>query len=219
MNSDTILYLTRHGQTMLNATKRVQGWADAPLTPEGRTGITYLSKGLKEIPFSTAYSSDSGRAQETTRLILEEHLTIAHHIDPRIREWNFGSFEGELEANWMQLMAQHAGFQQATDMMTKMPSYEQIANAIFELDERGWAEPYKVIEKRIFAGMTDIAETENGHVLVVAHGLTIAHFLSLVSGQPIYPQLENGSVSKVRYRNGQFDVLSVNDMTYLEQGK
>lgn len=220
MKNETILYITRHGQTMLNATERVQGWSDAPLTPEGREGITFLGKGLQNVPFVTAYSSDSGRAQETTRLILAEHATkIAHHIDPRIREWSFGSFEGELEATWFQLMAERGGFKSAAELMAEPLSYVQIAEAIVDLDERGWAEPYEVIEKRILDGMTTIAQAGSGDVLVVAHGLTIAHFLSLVSGQAIFPTLQNGSVSKVRYCDGQFDVLSINDMSYLENGK
>ncbi|WP_314067625.1 histidine phosphatase family protein [uncultured Vagococcus sp.] len=219
MTSETVLYITRHGQTMLNATERVQGWSDAPLTPEGRQGIRSLSKGLKEIPFTVAYSSDSGRAQETTRLILEKQPQgIHHYTDPRIREWSFGSFEGELESTWFQLMAERSGFKNAKELLALPLSYEEIAGAILDLDERNWAEPYEVIKERILTGMTAIAEKEAGEVLVVAHGLTIAHFLSLVSGEVVFPKLQNGSVSKVRYSAGKFDVISINDMSYLEQG-
>lgn len=220
MTAETILYITRHGQTMLNASGRVQGWADTPLTPEGREGITYLGKGLREVAFSASYSSDSGRAQETARLILDKQKkTVQHQLDPRIREWSFGSFEGELESTWFQLMAERSGFKTSEELLALPLSYEQIAEAIVDLDEREWAEPYEVIEERILAGMTNIGEKESGEVLVVAHGLTIAHFLSLVSGKNISPELHNGSVSKVRYSDGTFEVLSVNDMSYLENGK
>lgn len=219
MRSEVILYLTRHGQTMLNATQRVQGWADTPLTPEGRQGIISLGKGLREIPFTMAVSSDSGRAQETAQLILKEQPNQIEHLsDSRIREWSFGSFEGELESTWFQLMAEHHGFQTAEELLALPLSYEQIAGTIVALDERSWAEPYEVIEKRILDGMTTIAQQTTGEVLVVSHGLTIAHFLSLISDDAIFPSLQNGSVSKVHYVDGKFTVLSVNDLSYLELG-
>lgn len=61
----TTLYIVRHGKTMFNTIERVQGWCDTPLTKQGQEGIHYLGKGLKDVDFSFAYSSDSGRAIET----------------------------------------------------------------------------------------------------------------------------------------------------------
>ena len=69
----TTLYIVRHGKTMFNTIERVQGWCDTPLTKQGQEGIHYLGKGLKDVDFSLAYSSDSGRAIETARIILSEH--------------------------------------------------------------------------------------------------------------------------------------------------
>ncbi len=58
---------------MFNTIERVQGWCDTPLTKQGQEGIHYLGRGLKDVDFSFAYSSDSGRAIETARIILREH--------------------------------------------------------------------------------------------------------------------------------------------------
>ena len=35
------LYLTRHGNTMLNNTGRMQGWCDSPLTQDGAAAVSY----------------------------------------------------------------------------------------------------------------------------------------------------------------------------------
>ena len=60
---DTMIYVVRHGKTMLNEAKRAQGWADAPLTDEGVKVTKKLAHGFKKrgIEFDYAYSSDIGQ--------------------------------------------------------------------------------------------------------------------------------------------------------------
>ena len=99
--AETNLYIVRHGKTMFNTLARVQGWCDTPLTQSGRDGIHYVGLGLQDTKFEEAYSSDSGRAIETMRILLSEHpdgKDIPYHVDPRIREWCFGSLEGGFDA-------------------------------------------------------------------------------------------------------------------------
>lgn len=86
---------------MLNTCDRVQGWTDSPLTEPGVTVARQLGKGLKGVPFEAAYSSDSGRAIETTNLVLEEsgQKDVKLTTDKDLREWNFGKYEGDLNAN------------------------------------------------------------------------------------------------------------------------
>ena len=73
-DNEVVLYIVRHGKTMLNTTDRVQGWSDAVLTPAGIEVAEYLGAGLKEkkIKFSAAYSSDSGRSIQTADIVLEK---------------------------------------------------------------------------------------------------------------------------------------------------
>src|SRR5665647_3290263 len=33
------LYLVRHGETVYNVERRLQGWCDSPLTPDGAAGV------------------------------------------------------------------------------------------------------------------------------------------------------------------------------------
>ncbi|MBO0460452.1 histidine phosphatase family protein [Enterococcus sp. DIV1298c] len=225
--SETTLYIVRHGKTMFNTIERVQGWCDTPLTKQGQEGIHFLGKGLKDIDFSYAYSSDSGRAIETARIILGEHnkgKEIPYFIDKRIREWCFGSLEGGYDMEMWGVIPRVLNFQTYDEMFTTDVTFEQIANAIYETDTAGWAQPYAELKERVWSGFEDIAhqceKNNGGNVLVVSHGLTIAFLLSLIDpSQPVRAGLLNGSVTKVTYKNGRFSIESVNDTSYIEQGK
>lgn len=74
------VYLVRHGKTMFNTSRRVQGWSDTPLTNEGIEVAEFLGRGLREIPFDAVYTSDRGRTIETAGIVLREsnqaHLEI-----------------------------------------------------------------------------------------------------------------------------------------------
>lgn len=148
--TETTLYIVRHGKTMFNTIERVQGWCDTPLTREGKEGIRHLGRGLKEIEFAFAHSSDSGRAIETARTILGEHLKgkeIPYSIDPRIREWCFGSLEGGYDKEMWGVIPRVLNFQTPDEMFTTDVTFEQIANAVYDLDTAGWAETYQTLKR------------------------------------------------------------------------
>jgi len=65
------LYITRHGTTEWNLEKRLQGWADSPLTEDGRNRAIKLGNSLKDIDFDMIYTSPQERALNTAKLIRE----------------------------------------------------------------------------------------------------------------------------------------------------
>lgn len=220
------LYLTRHGKTMFNTLDKVQGWSDTPLTTTGASVVSHLGKGLKTTPFVAAYSSDSGRAIETAKIILNENQDskIKHHTDKRIREWNFGSFEGSLNSELTELILKDKGCKTPEELLKTHPTFKDFSDVIYELDTANWAETYETLTQRIHSGFTDIAKkhacAKGGNLLVVSHGLTIANFLNLIDPTiPVYTSISNASVSKVEYQNGTFTIKTINDTSYIEQGK
>ncbi len=91
------IYLTRHGQTMLNALGRAQGWADSPLTAQGREQAESLGRGLADagIEFESAYSADMVRHFETASFALTAMGSpLAPERDAGLREISFGAYEG-----------------------------------------------------------------------------------------------------------------------------
>ncbi|OFI49200.1 phosphoglycerate mutase [Floricoccus tropicus] len=220
------IYLVRHGKTMFNTIGRAQGWSDTPLTKEGQLGITELGLGFKinNIRFDRAYSSDSGRTLQTMNLILEnsDNEGIAYTMDPRIREWCFGSmdgaYDGELFGGVLPRTEAFGG--REIDSLT----YEDIANGIMEVDTAGWAESWDVLSNRIITGFTELAQEaedfESEEIVVVSHGMTIATFIHLIDpDQPRIQLLDNGSVTELEYKNGQFDILKIGDMSYRREGR
>ena len=87
------LFLVRHGETMFNAKRIIQGWCDSPLTDTGRAQASrvggYFAR--KGITFDHAYASPSGRTRETIECI----TSMPYTPDDRLRELFFGAYEGE----------------------------------------------------------------------------------------------------------------------------
>ena len=54
---DTIIYLTRHGQTLWNIEKRLQGRGNSPLTEQGIERAKELRDRIKYIHIDIKYSS------------------------------------------------------------------------------------------------------------------------------------------------------------------
>lgn len=87
------LILIRHGETLWNTERRMQGQLDSPLTERGVWQACRLGERLQALPFTTLYSSDLPRARLTAQRIAD---VTGHQIidDLRLRERHFGQFEG-----------------------------------------------------------------------------------------------------------------------------
>lgn len=223
----TELYIVRHGKTMFNTVQRVQGWCDTPLTKTGVEGIRHLGAGLKDIDFKEAYSSDSGRAIETARLILSEHTNgpqIPFRVDKRIREWCFGSLEGGYDAEMWGVVPRVLNFSNYDEMIDKETTFKEICQAIYDADTANWAETYDELSYRVHTGFEDIAhhveKDGGGKALVVSHGLTIAFLLNLINEESnVRMDLANGSVTRLIYENGEFSCQEFGSTEYMAKGK
>ncbi|MCT6869562.1 histidine phosphatase family protein [Apibacter sp.] len=226
------IYFTRHGKTILNTMDRVQGWADTPLTPEGVEVAEFLGKGIKDVNFKAAYSSDLGRARQTARIVLDNkgqsNLQIIEV--PQLRETNFGSYEGDLNSKMWGDAALYLHYKSSKELfadMAKNPDVLKKAMETFKtLETLGIGENYDDVKARGQKAIREIAEKEatsgGGNILLVAHGMAISVFLSDLdsSGKKIAgTHMGNAAVSKVVYKDGKFTVESFGDMGYVEKGK
>ena len=69
MSKTTEVTLIRHGETEWNLSGRWQGHADSPLSERGVAQAEALGKRMKPGDFDFLYSSDLGRAMDTSRLL------------------------------------------------------------------------------------------------------------------------------------------------------
>lgn len=240
-NSQVVIYLARHGKTMLNTVDRSQGWIDAPLTPAGVEVAEQLGKGLSDVTFDKVVTSDSGRAIETAELVLQnngqEKMMKEMTKDKRLREYNFGTYEGLMNEEMLTAVAKEQGktYEEYNEWMKEVGFYKGIiefADVLSDLDKKNveegvnWpAEDSKTIVTRLKAGLDDIvkdAEKEGANnVLVVSHGMSIITLLGELDANADLPDggLKNASVSKVTYKDEKYTIDSVNDLSYVEKGK
>ncbi|MEP6962067.1 MAG: histidine phosphatase family protein [Acidobacteriota bacterium] len=170
----------RHADTAWTVTRQHTGWTDLPLTDEGRRRGALLSGLLKGHAFAQVISSPLQRASDTAKLAgLGEGLVI----DPDLREWNYGDFDGRTGA---QIQQEIPGWDIWTHGARNGETVEQVA-----------ARADAVIER--------LAQIE-GDVAVFSHG----HFLQMmavrwmalagVEGRKF--KLDTASVSVLGYSHG-----------------
>jgi probable phosphoglycerate mutase len=101
----TRLLLLRHGESEWNAQGRWQGWADPPLTAQGRCQAQAAGRQLGDQGFTATAASDLQRARQTAGLAGDAlGLPPEVYIDPALREYDVGAWSGltrpEIEAGW-----------------------------------------------------------------------------------------------------------------------
>ncbi|MFI3684467.1 histidine phosphatase family protein [Vagococcus fluvialis] len=175
------IYLTRHGQTLFNLQHKIQGFCDSPLTELGINQAKiakeyFIREGIK---IEEAHSSTSERAIDTLEILTE--LPFKTH--KKLKEWNFGTFEGEGEHLNPPLPY--------NDFFVQFGGEDQLE-----------------VEKRLNEAVTKIAtESSNEQILIVSHGGAIANFYrkwenySQVRREGAIP---NCSIFKYEYDDGIF---------------
>ncbi|KRC60976.1 hypothetical protein ASE14_08465 [Agromyces sp. Root81] len=224
------IYLTRHGETMLNTLERAQGWSDSPLTEEGRLSAEHLGEGLAEsgVKFEAAYSADMVRHWETVSLALDElGAKRAATRDERLREISFGKFEGAKNMEMWSAIATELGYANVGELFAD-PNFDFMAglSAVARLNEGSGlvAETPEQVAARAVEALDEIAAKQSadggGEVLVVSSGITIMLALGTLGADlsEITNGIENGAVSELVYDRGEWTIKTVNDLSYVEAG-
>jgi probable phosphoglycerate mutase len=99
------LILTRHGRTIENNKKILQGHMPGKLTAEGIAQAKKLAKRLRDEKIDVIYSSDLKRAADTTKEIRKFHKGVPVFFVEELRERNLGSLQGMQtnRVNWKKI--------------------------------------------------------------------------------------------------------------------
>ena len=200
----TQIILIRHGETVWNQERRMQGHSDSPLSETGVRQAQLLARRLEQLEFGALYSSDSGRAHHTARSVAE---VTGHEIvlEPRLRERHFGVFEGltgsEIEASFP---ADYARFR-SRDQAHVIPGGES---------------PMQ-FRARVFACLHEIAGRHARElVVVVTHGLVLDVFYRAALGiPPELPRLHelvNAGINRLRYDGNAWHIEVWGDASHLD---
>jgi probable phosphoglycerate mutase len=195
--------LVRHGQTYLNARRHLQGSSDSPLTRTGRAGVRVTAQHLARHGFGTAYSSPQGRAVLTAMEILRHHPDLPLTVDHDLRELSFGSFERRPESHldatepWGELVPRvlagtHPGVGGGESGQEFMTRVRDVFTRIVAAHD----------------GASRPGATQDEHVLVVGHGITLGAWLATLAPSGL-AALPNASVSTVEVTDGVPRVVAV----------
>lgn len=97
----------RHGETVFNVQKRMQGYCDSPLTENGIRQAEERAEKMKDIHFDAAYASSTERTRDTAEILLRGR-NLQAIPDKRLREVFFGSYESlKYESRMQEMMPMH----------------------------------------------------------------------------------------------------------------
>jgi len=91
--AQTLLYVTRHGETDFNLAGRYCGSTDAPLAQTGVLQAHALAGRLRGVAFDAAVSSPMLRSRQTADIVCGA-LGIQYSVCARFAERNLGVYEG-----------------------------------------------------------------------------------------------------------------------------
>lgn len=196
------LFLLRHGQTVHNATRRMQGHLDTQLSDKGWEGARQVAEMLEGKSIARIVASDLSRAADTARVV-GERLGIEVTIDARLRETDLGQWQ---DMRHDEVDAQYPGARAKWrhDATWRPPGGES------RVDVAERARPVIDELMEAFDGWDDEA------VLVVAHGGTISaltgSLLGFSTGMfPLLSSLSNthfaALTARPAYRPGSTDAL------------
>ena len=178
-------YLMRHGQTLFNLRRKIQGACDSPLTELGIKQARTAGEYFKDIELDYAYSSTSERSSDTLEQIIGADMPYTRLKG--LKEMNFGTFEGESE-----------------DLNPK----DRAVFGTFFLGYGG--ESREQVSERMVKTCTEIME-KDGHntVLAVSHAGACFNFLSYWQdpAEEIKKGFPNCCIFKFEYENGKFTLL------------
>lgn len=192
------LYLMRHGQTLFNEQKKIQGWCDSPLTKKGIeqakiAGKYFLDQGIS---FDYAYSSTSERASDTLEIVTNQSMD--YKSLKWLKEWNFGAFEGKDE--FLNPNYPYGDFFKAYGGESDMELRKRVSDTILA-----------IMQKK-----------DHDSVLVVSHGASCGQFVlnweHETRGPKFKKGIQNCAIFKFEFENDKFHLVEIinHDFSHLD---
>lgn len=178
MKSDTVqLILVRHGETLENAGRIVQGQIPGTLSKKGLQQAEEAGSFLSSYRVNAIYSSDLARAWETARIIAGSFQATTVVSEPKLREQDLGRYQGG-------------------PIVKLLRKLKEEGRDITEFDPED-GEPAAVFRDRVEEVVNRLAEKHKGDtVLLVTHHGFIRMFLKTFAGMTDMEQM------KVPVKNG-----------------
>ncbi|MDI6880841.1 MAG: histidine phosphatase family protein [Desulfitobacteriaceae bacterium] len=202
----TKIILTRHGETLWNIEKRVQGSLDSALSGKGMAQAKRLAERLRGEGIQYLYASDAPRAIATAEAIRSELQLDAILISPFLREFSFGEWEGKV---WAELRAANPD---VFSLWDTEPHRVQVPGG----------ETMQAVSERAWQFLGEIREKYRGEtVCLVSHGLTLKLLVTRAMGFAVEewnktPWQFNTAVNVFEEQDGILIPKIIADISHLE---
>ena len=152
-----MIYLCRHGQTEWNRERRLQGQAEADLTPLGRLQAAAMADLLRDLttrapPADWRIVASPLRRTRDTAQAIADRLGLEIAFDDRLKELTVGDWEGRL----------YADVQRENPEAFKRPEWFFTAPG---------GETYDQVMARVSDWLADQAPEPERRLIVVSHGI------------------------------------------------
>lgn len=210
----TKLYLVRHGETLFNLMKKMQGWADSPLTRKGWADAAAAGDRLAGVDFEAVYSSDMQRAINTAKVIIKHnqiHPDATVQADKNFREVFFGTFEGlSRQETWAQVGRSHG--LSSKDEILRAVGIETARQWMKDADPLSMAENDTELWQRVHRGLALFEDEQPRNILIATHGTLIKTIAAKYGDQTIATGAtpNNGSCTILGYSHGDWQVEQYN---------
>lgn len=198
---NTIIYLTRHGQTLWNIEKRLQGRGNSPLTEDGIERAKELRDRIKGMNIDVIYSSPIERALNTANIIKGDK-NIEVITDDGLMEMCFGDYEGR----------------RTDEVMKENPSWDigliMKGNTILSAPN---GENLAEVRDRVSKTMDRIIEENRGKtILIVAHGITLKALMYYFKDDEVNDEvMRQATLTKINIdENNNFHIEYKNDNSH-----
>lgn len=201
----TKIILIRHGQTLWNVERKIQGHSNVGLAPEGIAQAKLLAKNFPIENISAIYSSDLIRAKVTAEIVAER-FNLSVQTEKNLREANWGDWEGKK-------LSEIEKFDPINyERFFRNPEEVQIANA----------ETFAQLKARAFSALKKIiAAHPDENIVIVAHGAINRTILCSILEIPLKNLWSlsqfNTAVNIFRYDDGFFTVELINGTAHLDR--
>jgi broad specificity phosphatase PhoE len=201
---ERLICLLRHGETVWNVQKRIQGQKDSLLTDVGKKQTLTWARQLRGSNWQHILASDLGRVQETVALLNSE-LNLPISFDPRLREQHWGEWEGLPLADLARLHAQQFKHQVDSGWNFQPPG----------------GESRSAVNARALAALEDAVERFSGmNILVVSHQGLIKCLIYHIAGRAFLPSepalLEKNCLHILASAQGKFRLHALNIIRWSE---
>ena len=165
----TIIIAVRHGETEWNKIEKQQGQLNSNLSENGIAQAEALALGLKNYQIDTFYSSDLGRAVQTSEFI-SQAINKTFSTDESLRERHLGVMQGLTKMEFLDKYPQEADSYKSKNPDYKIPEGESIRERF----------------ERCVNSIENMVQANAGKsILIVAHGGVLMSMIQKTFGLPL----------------------------------